>query len=186
MELIHKYPEKAELIQLGDHCIWCWECFNFSAQYCNEKKLENWHEIDNMLTIILKEYSYLQISKLHDQEKIGDFNNHTIKYVINKIPDNKLLVAAFEKFRKDNWPFIKSMKHARNKTIAHNEVSDNQLDIRFGTFEYGEDIKYFNELHQLIDQMYKHEGLSLFSEWPEHTTQDIKSFINIIVGVQSY
>lgn len=109
MELIHKYPKKAELIQLGDHCIWCWECFSFSAQYCNEEKLENWHEIDNMLTIILKEYSFLQISKLHDQEKIGDFNNHTIKYVINKMPDNKLLLADFEKFRKDNWPFIKSM-----------------------------------------------------------------------------
>jgi hypothetical protein len=101
------------------------------------------------------------------------------------MPDNKLLLAAFEKFRKDNWPFIKSMKHARNKTIAHNDASDNQLGIRFGTFEYGEDIKYFNELHQLIDQMYKHGGLSLFSEWPEHTTQDIKSFINIIVGVKS-
>lgn len=185
MELIEKYPENTELIRLGDYCIWCWECFNFSSQYCNDKKLEGWHEIDHMLTIIFKEYYFLQISKLHDQEKVGDFNNHTIKYVINKANDNSLLLLEFEILRKDNWSFIKSIKTARNKVIAHNDTSSGQLNVRFGIFNEGDDIQYFNDLHQLIDRMYKHAGLTLFNDWPEFVIQDAKSFINVILAAKN-
>ena len=181
MNLIDKYPEHAELILLGDHCIWCWECYWLASQYCNETKLDDWHQIDNMLTIILKEYYYLQTAKLHDRVTIGENDNHTIKYVIERMPENNGLLDIFETFRKNNWTFIKSIKHARNKTIAHNDAAKIHHGIRYASYPEGADIKYFKELHDLLDQLYKAAGLNLFVDWPDMTKYDISSFISVLL-----
>jgi hypothetical protein len=147
MELIKKYPQHKEIIKLGDQCIWCWRCYKLAKAYCDTKELEDWHEIDHMLAVILavilKEYAYLQVAKLHDNMSIGKYKNHIIEFVIKQIPNNQMLLDLYNKFITENEAFISPIKLARSKLIAHNDTSAIKNQGAIGAFTEGAEIPYF-------------------------------------------
>ena len=181
MELIKKYPQHKEIIKLGDQCIWCWRCYKLAKAYCDTKALENWHEIDHMLAVILKEYAYLQVAKLHDNMSIGKYKNHTIEFVIKQIPNNRKLLDSYNKFITDNVAFISPIKLARSKLIAHNDTSAIKNQGVIGAFPEGAEIPYFIFLKQLLDQIYEHVGMGCFSDWPSFSENDVEEFIKFLI-----
>jgi hypothetical protein len=181
MKLIEQYPQHKEIIQLGDQCIWCWECYKLAKAYCDTKELEDWHEIDHMLAVIIKEYAYLQVAKLHDNISIGKYKNHTIEFVINQIPNNQMLLHLYNKFITENEVFISSTKLARSKLIAHNDTSAIKNQGPIGEFPEGAEKTYFYSLKQLLDQIYEHVGMGCFPGWPSFSENDVEEFIRILI-----
>jgi hypothetical protein len=182
MELIKKYPQNKEIIQLGNQCIWCWQSYKLAKAYCDTKELEDWHVIDHVLAVILKQYAYLQVAKLHDNISIGKYKNHTIEFVIKQIPNNQPLLDLYNKFITDNQAFISSIKLARSKLIAHNDTSAIQIQGTIGSFPEGAEIPYFYSLKQLLDQIYEHVGMGCFPDWPSIAEKDVEEFINILIS----
>jgi hypothetical protein len=181
MELIEKYPQHKEIIQLGKQCIWCWECCKLAKAYCDTKELEDWHEIDHILAVILKEYAYMQVAKLHDNMSIGKYENHTIEFVIKQIPNNQMLLDLYNKFIIENDAFISPIQLARSKLIAHNDTSAIKNQVAIGAFPEGAEIPYFYSLRHLLDQIYQHVGMGCFPDWPSFSENDVEEFIRILI-----
>lgn len=181
MELIEKYPQHKEIIQLGDQCIWCWKCWKLAKAYCDTKELEDWHEIDHMLAVIIKEYAYLQVAKLHDNISIGKYKNHTIEFVIKQIPNNQMLLCLYNKFITENDAFILPIKFARSKLIAHNDTSIIKNQGAIGEFPEGAQETYFYSLKKLLDKIYEHVGMGCFPAWPSFSANDVEEFIRILI-----
>ena len=100
MKNIIEDSQNKELRQLGDLCIHCWECMKLAEAYCDTEEIIGWHVLDDHFVRIIKEYSLLQVAKLHDNPSIGKFNNHSIIYVINNLPDNKIPLDKYKSFCK--------------------------------------------------------------------------------------
>jgi hypothetical protein len=135
-----------------------------------------------VLAVILKQYAYLQVAKLHDNISIGKYKNHTIEFVIKQIPNNQPLLDLYNKFITDNQAFISSIKLARSKLIAHNDTSAIQIQGTIGSFPEGAEIPYFYSLKQLLDQIYEHVGMGCFPDWPSIAEKDVEEFINILIS----
>jgi hypothetical protein len=181
MELIKKYPQHKEIIKLGDQCIWCWQCYKLAKAYCDTKELEGWHEIDRMLAVIIKEYAYLQVAKLHDNMSIGKYKNHTIEFVIKQIPKNQILLDLYDIFITENVAFISPIKLARSKLIAHSDTFAIKNQGAIGAFPEDAEIIYFHSLKQLLDQIYEHVGMGCFPDWPGCSENDVEEFIKILI-----
>jgi hypothetical protein len=182
MELIKKYPQHEKIIQLGYQCIWCWQCFKLAKVYCDTKELENWHGIDNMLVVIIKEYAYLQAAKLHDNISIGKYKNHTIEFVIRQIPNNKMLLHLFDQFIAGNAAFIAPLKLARSQLIAHYDIFAIKNQGIIGNFPEDAEKTYFDSLKHLLDQIYEHVEMGCFPDWPDFSENDAEEFIKILIN----
>ncbi|NTU49834.1 MAG: hypothetical protein HGA87_02905 [Desulfobulbaceae bacterium] len=175
MLLIDKYPEHSILIKFGDQCIWAWEVFRLAKNYCNNESIIGWCGLDTCLAVILKEYSLLQVAKLHDPESSCGHENHSFQkltsdYYANKDP---LIID----FLKDNKEFIDSSRDARRKSIAHSDLQTIRINATWGAFPDGADDKYFSGLHAAVDYLYRKAGIGLFPEWPTFIDADFEEFL---------
>jgi hypothetical protein len=134
-----------------------------------------------MLAVILKEYAYLQVAKLHDNMSIGKYKNHTIEFVIKQIPNNQMLLDLYNKFIIENEAFISPIKLARSKLIAHNDISAIKNQGAIGGFPEGAELPYFSLLKQLLDQIYEHVGMGCFPDWPSISENDVEEFVKILI-----
>lgn len=180
--LIDKYPNHRELIQLGEQCIWCWTCFKLAKSYCDDEQLEGCLSIDPILVDIFKEYALLQLAKLHDNVSTGRHQNHTIEYVIQKYSNNATLISNYNILCSDNAELIDSIKSARSKIIAHNDVRAHSTDAIYGQFSANSEITYFYSLHKLMNSLYNHAGIGVFPEWPTLIDGHIKEFTDLVIS----
>ena len=184
--LYELYPENADIIRLGDHCIWCWECYSLAKVYCDSTEIDGWHDLDPMLVNIFKEYSFLLIAKLHDPSKIGRHDCHSIKYVVEQMDDNQALQDECQKFLDENKQLIDSVCEARQKTIAHNDVKTGRTkNKRFGKFPEGSEANYFDGLRKLLDKIYKQAGMDCFGDWPDFVENDARDLVKILTRVKN-
>ena len=184
MDLLEKYPEHKKLIKLGDHCIYSWECFKLAESYCNTKELFGWHELDGTIAVIFKEYAFLQVAKLHDNISIGKFKNHTIEFVIKGLPDHQDLLKEYKDLCSQNDSFISSIKLARSKIIAHHDVEAVSRNSLLGDFPKNSNTIYFNNLHSLMDKLYKHVGMGCFPKWPSFNEDDVQDFVDTLIKLK--
>ena len=105
------------------------------------------------LSVITREYTLLQICKLHDPAIQKNSLNITIDYIarfgdwgpdaekVHEIVSR--LSALFEK-----------LKSARNKLLAHNDLEALMGSATLGAFPKGLDDQYFSVLQELVDVVY--------------------------------
>ncbi|HRR21129.1 MAG TPA: hypothetical protein P5553_06925, partial [Desulfomonilia bacterium] len=133
-------------------------------RYCNNESLIGWCGLDTYLVNILKEYSLLQIAKMHDPVSSCGHENHSFQKLISYYHAEKdpIIINFFE----DNKEFITVVLNARNKTIAHSDLETVRSKTTWGIFTDGEDEKYFLGLHKAVDYLYGKAGIGPFPEWP--------------------
>ena len=182
MLLTEKYPEHLDLIRFGDHCNWAWDCFQLAKAYCNAEDIHGWCGVDSYLVPILREYSLLQIAKIHDPKQSSGHPNHSLDYLaaLYSAEADSVMVA----FKKKNADLIESVCQARKKVIAHNDLAALNSDRRFGAFENGADNDYFRSLHQVVARLYDKAGIGPFPEWPSFAQHDAELFLKVVRTAQ--
>ena len=106
------------------------------------------------LDILTQEYALQQVSKLHDPAIQRDSMNLSIDYMIrfgdwrDKEQEVKRLASSLDKFRK-------SIKPARDKLLAHNDLESIMQGEPLGGFEDGKDIEYFKTLQAFVDEIHE-------------------------------
>lgn len=182
MLLSEKYPEHLDLIRFGDHCNWTWDCFQLARAYCNAEDIHGWCGVDSYLVLILREYSLLQIAKIHDPKESSGHANHSLDYLVVRYgAERDPLVAAF---KNENAELIEVVCQARKKVIAHNDLNALDSACRFGAFEDGADDNYFRTLHQVVSRLYERAGIGPFPEWPRFGQQDAEEFLEVVRSAQ--
>ncbi|MEN6624519.1 MAG: hypothetical protein ABFD50_23595 [Smithella sp.] len=175
MLLIDKYPEHSILINFGAQCIWAWEVFRFAKKYCNNESIIGWCGLDACLATILKEYSLLQIAKMHDPASSCGYENHSFHKVSSLYhADNDPIIIDFLEANKE---FIGSIRDARKKTIAHSDLETVRTNAIWGAFPDGADDKYFSGLHAAVEYLYGKAGIGPFPEWPTFIDADFEDFL---------
>ena len=175
MLLIDKYPEHSILIKFGDQCIWALEVFRFAKKYCNNESIIGWCDLDARLATILKEYSLLQIAKMHDPVRSCGCENHSFHKVSAHYHADKDSVII--DFLKNNKEFISSIRDARKKTIAHSDLRTVETNAIWGAFPDGADDKYFSGLHAAVEYLYGKADIAPFPEWPKFIDADFEDFL---------
>ena len=129
--------------------------------------------------ITLHHHFNLQIAKINDPEKHGKDYNFSLAYFVAHVNKDSY-TDSYKKFLEDNKEFIKSMKKARVKVVAHRDLGVFNSPDGVGAFPEGLDENYFNSLHEIISEGYKELGLDFFPEWPSFILGDTKIFMNKI------
>jgi hypothetical protein len=173
--LIDRYPEHSILIKFGEQCIWAWTAFRFAKKYCNNKSIIGWCRLDEYLATILKEYSLLQVAKMHDPVSSCGHENHSFHKIISHYhASNDPIIIDF---LEDNKEFIGSIRDARKKTIAHSDLESVRTNKIWGSFSDGLDDKYFSELHAAVKYLYHKAGIGPFPKWPKFIDTDFEEFL---------
>ncbi|MEX0643361.1 MAG: hypothetical protein WD468_11700 [Pirellulales bacterium] len=179
--LADMYPEHANLIGFGDHCQWAWQCYRLAKRYASTD-VHGWHDIDPVLLTIIKEYSFLQIAKLHDPLRTSGHTNQSIQHFVKKYDDQSgSLAAKYHAFEEKHSDFIDAARRARRKVIAHNDLAASSTAERHGAYQDGLDEVYFDELPSLLTAIYKQAGMALFPGWHTPFEQDVAAFIRILL-----
>ncbi len=182
MRLVDKYPEHADLIRLGDQCMWAWDCFQVAKAYCNAADIHGWCGLDPTMVLVLREYALLQIAKTHDPKSSGKHANQSLPYVAARYhAEESPVITAFTNA---NAEFIESVRDARSKVIAHSDLDAVGSQRRFGAFKTGADDVYFHSLHDVMAWLYEMAGIGSFPEWPRFAQDDVEEFLGIVRSVQ--
>ena len=152
-----------------------WQMYKIMYEYKIDDKSGIWGKIGTSL----HHYFNLQITKINDPEKHGKDYNFSLAYFVAHVNKDSY-TDSYKKFLEDNKEFIKSMKKARVKVVAHRDWEAFNSPYGVGAFPAGLDDKYFNSLHEIISEGYKELGLDFFPEWPSFILGDTKIFMNKI------
>ncbi len=153
----------------------CWQMYKIMSEYKIDDKSGIWGKIGTSL----HHYFNLQITKINDPEKHGKDYNFSLSYFVTHV-NKASYTGSYNKFLEDNKEFIKAIKKARVKVVAHRDLKVfNSLD-GVGAFPEGLDEKYFNSLHKIISEGYEELGLGFFPEWPSFIVDYTKTFMNKI------
>ena len=103
-----------------------------------------------LLTEISQPYIILEIAKLHDPARQGSNENLSINFFVNQkefwSEEEELIIKDIVSELDDFYKFI---KEARNKILAHNDLSVYENNQPLGGFPQGEDKNYFRALGRL-------------------------------------
>jgi hypothetical protein len=144
--------------------------------------IHGWCGADSYFVTILREYSLLQVAKIHDPEQTGGYANHSLDYLAARYgAQDDSVIAAFEK---SNAQLIDSVCHARKKVIAHSDATAVGSTYRFGAFDDGADDDYFRSLHEVVARLYEVAGIGLFPEWPRFAQQGADEFLDAVRNAQ--
>ena len=106
--------------------------FRLAKRYCNDESLIGWCDLDVLLVNIFKEYSLLQIAKIHDPINSCGHENHSFHYMIsNYHAENDPIIISF---LEDNKVFITVSRDARKKAIAHSDLETVRNNTTWGVF----------------------------------------------------
>lgn len=108
------------------------------------------------LSVILQEYSFQQLAKLHDPALQGGQNGHinlSIDYMIEYGQWNTKTQATLVDLKNKMMTLAKPIKEARNKILSHNDLTVILQSKELGVFAPGEDEAYFDCLHQFASIM---------------------------------
>lgn len=108
------------------------------------------------LSVILQEYSFQQLAKLHDPAVQGGQNGHinlSIDYMIEYCQWNTKTQATLVDLKNKMMTLAKPIKEARNKILSHNDLTVILQSKDLGYFAPGEDEAYFDCLHQFASIM---------------------------------
>ena len=144
-----------------------------------EYKIDDNSGIWEKIGTSLHHYFNLQITKINDPAKHGKDYNFSLAYFVAYV-DKDSYTDSYNKFLEDNKEFIKAMKEARVKVVAHRDRKTFNSPYGVGGFPAGLDDKYFNSLHEIISEGYKELGLDYFPEWPSFIVNDTKIFTDKI------
>ncbi|CAH1590768.1 hypothetical protein ACPV5H_26540 [Vibrio harveyi] len=176
--LVDLYPEHSDLIKFGDQAEWTWQCFVIAKQYCNNEDIVGWCGLDEYLAVILKEYSFLQIAKLHDRDKTFGNANNSLEYYLQKY--DLVNDPVVNSFKTGTNEFYTAICNARKKTIAHSDLAAVQSKKIFGAFPEGADDDYFEGLHSVLERLYEAAGIGPFSSWSKFVEDDMEEFFSKI------
>ena len=157
-------------------CISAYECLQMYKIMC-EYKIDDKSDIWGRFGTILQHYWVLQIAKINDPEKHGKDYNFSLAYFVARV-NKASYTGSYNKFLEDNKEFIKAIKEARVKVVAHRDFEVFKSADGVGAFSAGLDEKYFNSLHEIISEGYKELGLDFFPEWPSFIVNDTKIFMD--------
>lgn len=136
-------------------CNWAYEAWIthkslFDNNALPERNIGKSAYFTSRLSIITQEYVLLQIAKLHDPSIQRNSLNLTIDYFIRfgDWGENDAIVSNLAKSLSELWL---SIKPARHKLLAHNDLEALVNDVGLGSFSEGLDEKYFEQLQQLVN-----------------------------------
>lgn len=149
---------KETAIKFCKFCNWAYEAWTirrtlFDDNPNREAQFKECPDFFYKLGIITQEYALQQISKLHDPAIQRDSKNLSIDYMIRfgdwgeKESEIKRLASSLDEFRK-------SIKPARDKLLAHNDLESIVRGEPLGGFEEGKDIEYFKTLQIFVDEVH--------------------------------
>lgn len=109
------------------------------------------------LSEITMEHSLLQVGKLHDKAVIAGKITLSIDYVLTYGGWNDSASQRLDDLAKKLNEFAnsKSMRDARNKTLAHNDLAAVLPNTPLGGFEEDLDIDYFQTLEQFASEVWQ-------------------------------
>ena len=175
----NKEKERAE--SFSNICISAYECLQMYKIMCGYKIYDDsgiWARFGE----ILRHYFVLQISKINDHEKYGKDYNFSLEYFVSHV-DKASYRDSYNKFLEDNKEFIKAIKEARVKVVAHRDFEVFKSADGVGAFSAGLDEKYFDSLHEIISEGYRELGLDCFPEWPLFIVDDTKIFMDKMLKI---
>ncbi|EGQ8412097.1 hypothetical protein NMR56_001940 [Vibrio cholerae] len=155
--------DHSDLKKFYEQCDWAWQIHTLMKTYCNSEEIIGWCKLDIYLSVILKEYSILQIAKLHDASETRNNKNHSLIFYCEKYGiKNELIV---KNFLEDFYDFYSGMRSARNKIIAHCDLKQIQSDNVIGAYTVGTDLEYFSRLHEVVSRLYEVAGIGSPPAW---------------------
>lgn len=100
------------------------------------------------------DYILLQLSKLHDPEKMKKDYNLSLDYILNKLPFSDAARDRMRGLKADMQMLAEQVKSARHKVLAHHDLGVAMSGVSLGEFEKDSDIRYFLSLQQFIDEAF--------------------------------
>ena len=158
-----------ELRAFCDLCGWVYECWTVHHSLFEEmpKRVMEEHNMSpdefletpygsclNRLNDISIEYRLLQIAKLHDPSSQSGSENLSVDYFARQEFWSDEEREAIENLVLGMNGFYGHIKPARNKVLAHNDLSTYVEDSTLGEFPEGEDEKYFHDLGVLCTMIW--------------------------------
>ena len=138
--------------QFEQQCIWAHQSWKTrKCLFDNESNLPafqqpHYEHFFLRLSVVLQEYWMQQVAKLHDLAGKPGQHNLSVNYMIECGDWDVGTEAQLTELRDKMLPFVKKMKPPRNKLAAHNDVDTILAATKFGKFDAGEDLEYFERL----------------------------------------
>jgi hypothetical protein len=128
------------------------------------------------LSIISQEYSLLQIIRLHDKPSTGGNANLGISYVLQEGAWSASVRDQLAQMESTLELFAARIKDARNKAIAHNDLSALLAGNSLGAFEKDAEVSYFEILQEFVNVVHDQVigGIFPFSTCVEN---DVAAFL---------
>ena len=99
------------------------------------------------LSNITADYALLQLAKLHDRAK---GKNLTLEYIIENAGWDSATASTLRQLHRQLDAFYRQIKPARNKILAHSDLTTIQNRQLLGGFEKDADQEYFAALQKFI------------------------------------
>ena len=114
-----------------------------------------------LLTEISQPYIILEIAKLHDPARQGSNENLSINFFVNQKDFwSEKEESSINDIVSELDKFYKFIEEARNKILAHNDLSVYENNQPLGGFPQGEDEKYFRALGRLCSMIWNRFDLN--------------------------
>ena len=150
---------KKTALKFCELCNWTYETFVthnflFDKNQTEEFNIRKFPYFFSRLSIITQEYCLLQIGKLHDPAKQRGSENLTIGYIVQfgdwgeKMGKIKRIEARLQKLGDH-------LKPARNKILAHSDLSTLLTNATLSQFPRGLADEYIVALQDLVNEVHK-------------------------------
>lgn len=125
---------------------------------------------------ILQEYWIHEVTKLHDPASQHGFDNLSIDYIYECGDWSPEIRDKLNKLKVEMNRFYTQLKPARNKLLSHKDKQTILSEITLGSFEEGDDEKYFEALKDYASEVYMSVVGEPFS-FDELTRNDVDVFM---------
>jgi len=133
---------------------WTYECWQthkilFENNSVINYELGHFPHFSERVSIIIQEYSILQICKLHES-----MNNKRPSLTLDYVIGQGEWGSDFEQLQELNNNlnnFYLKLKIARDKIIAHSDAETYAKESTLGAFIHGEDCRYFSDLQTAVN-----------------------------------
>lgn len=166
-------------------CAWAhevWEHHEELFQAPTSKHLQEHKLIGpflSRLSVVSQEYALLQLAKLHDPPISMGRVSLTIGYVVEYGGWSTSTQQRLEHLRGELDSFGAQLKVARNRALAHYDLLANMSDEPLGSFQAGDDRKYFSRLQELVNVVHN-EAIGGPFPFDSFVQADVAGFIHAL------
>lgn len=155
---VHRAVTEQEAVAFCRLCDWTYETwvthkclFDDNHSPANNIGRSPW--FTSRLSVITQEYALLQIAKLHDPWRQRGSINLTVGYIVEcgEWGAEKSSIVAI---RNRLNTLHESLRGARSKALAHNDLDTLIANENLGSFPKGTDDRYFDALQDLANEVH--------------------------------